>query len=452
LLTQVSSTGLRFFAQNVSFFVKIILLSFSSGIPFLLTLSTLSVWLSELGIRPSVIGLMALSTLPYCLKFVWGTVLDHLSIPYLSRWLGRRRSWALFSQLCLFGSIIAMGSTSPEDHLFWTSCFALMVCLFAALQDVIVEAYRIEITPKGLEGSSASATYLGFRLGMMASGAGALYLASWLSWFHVYALMACCLSVGMITCLLSKDPPASPLKVVSAHPKQGALPGSLPRGKPPLLTSFQEGIQALFDQYDWRIVCGFILLYKVGDTVLNVMNTPFLLSIGFSKLEIAQIAKFFGISAMICGGFFGGLLLNRFGIITGLLLCSALQILSCLMFFIQSLVGYNLWILTIVIGAENFTCGLGASAFIAYISSLCMPGHTALHFAVLTSIASLMRILLSGIAGIAADFLSWSAFFLLASLCCVPSMLFLFRYTAHFQNRFEQYQNQPVQKIAVNSM
>ncbi|MGL4824778.1 MAG: AmpG family muropeptide MFS transporter [Alphaproteobacteria bacterium] len=434
--TKIPTTKFRTLHQNISFFVKIILLSFSSGIPFLLTLSTLSVWLSELGIGPSVIGLMALSTLPYCLKFVWGAVVDRLSIPYLSRWLGRRRSWTLFSQICLFGSIVGMGATSPEEHLVWTACLALMVCLFAALQDVIVEAYRIEITPKGLEGSSASATYLGFRLGMMASGAGAIFLASWISWFHVYTLMACCLFVGMITCLLSRDPPGASLKVISPSSHQA------------LFASFKEGIQDLFSQYDWRIVCTFILLYKVGDTVLNVMNTPFLLSIGFSKLEIAQIAKFFGISAMICGGFFGGLLLNRFGIATGLLLCSVLQILSCLMFFIQSLVGYNLWILTIVIGAENFTCGLGASAFIAYISSLCLPGHTALHFAALTSVASLMRILLSGVAGIAADFFTWSTFFLLASLCCVPSMLFLFRYTAHFQNRFEQCRNQSVQKVA----
>ena len=410
------------------FLLRVIFLSFSSGIPFLLTLSTLSVWLSELGIKPSIVGLMAMSTLPYCFKFFWGAVVDRVSLPWFGAWMGKRRSWMLLSQLCLACSIIMLGATHPEQHLFFTAGLAFLVCLFAALQDVVVEAYRIEMTPKGFEGTSASATYLGFRLGMMASGAGALYLASWLSWFHVYALMACCLGVGVLTCLLSPNVAQAPLQLMKPAPQQ------MPE-KETLWASFLEGGRDLFQAYDWRIICGFILFYKVGDTVLNVMNTPFLLSIGFNKLEIAQIAKFFGISAMIFGGLFGGVLLNRFGILTGLLLCSALQILSCLMFFVQSLVGHNLWVLTVVIGTENFTCGLGASAFIAYISNLCQTNHVALHFAILTSVASLMRIMLSGLAGLAADVLSWDAFFLCASFCCVPSMLLLFQFTEHFQGK-----------------
>lgn len=440
-MTQDMTSGAHrlIFGHPLSFLLRVVLLSFSSGIPFLLTLSTLSVWLSELGIRPSVVGFMAMSTLPYCFKFLWGVVVDRVQLPLLGKWLGPRRSWTVLSQVCLAFAVILLGATHPDQHLFLTAGLAFTVCLFAALQDVVVEAYRIEMTPKGFEGTSASATYLGFRLGMMASGAGALYLASWLSWFHVYALMACCLGIGLLTCLSS---PTRPM------PSLALVPNPTESQESTLWDSFLKGGQALFEAYDWRVVCAFILFYKVGDTVLNVMNTPFLLSIGFNKLEIAQVAKFFGISAMIFGGFFGGVLLNRFGMLTGLLLCSALQILSCLMFFVQSLVGHNLWILTVVIGTENFTCGLGASAFIAYISSLCRPGHIALHFAILTSVASLMRILLSALAGLAADVLSWDTFFLLASFCCIPSMLLLFQCTQHFQIQFQSNPNKPFHKAA----
>ncbi|KAB2832462.1 MAG: AmpG family muropeptide MFS transporter, partial [Caedimonadaceae bacterium] len=154
-------------------------------------------------------------------------------------------------------------------------------------------------------------------------------------------------------------------------------------------------------------------------------------------LENAHVAKLFGISAMIIGGFVGGLFLNRFGILANLMLCAVLQILSSLMFFIQALVGYNLDVLIITIGVENLTCGLGAAAFIAYLSSLCSAPHTATHFALLSSFGSLARILLSMISGFLADILSWPGFFTFTAFSCIPCLLLLVHASHHFS--YQQY-------------
>lgn len=404
--------------------LAIFFLGFSSGLPFLLTLSTLSIWLKESGVSNTIIGLFVITTIPYTLKFVWGPLVDRIKIPGLTKILDHRRSWALFSQLILMVSLVMLGSSDPGHHIWMTALFAFCVAFSSALQDIVVEAYRIEVMNDEHIGASASSTYLGYRMGMLVSGAGALYLAHSLPWFTVYCLMAACVGIGLITTCLSPKLPPQTKKIPDMVPHLSFWNRIKSTYVPPL--------KDLLNTYDWRIVLTFILLYKVGDTVLNVMNTPFLLEIGFSKVEIAQVAKLFGISSMVMGGFFGGLLLNRFGILPCLLLCAMLQILSSLMFVIQALVGYNLSVLVITIGVENLTCGLGAAAFIAYLSSMCKQPHTASHFALLSSFGSMARIFLSILAGILADILPWEWFFMLTALACIPCLVFLINASQHF--------------------
>lgn len=406
--------------------LRIILLGFSSGLPFLLALSTLSVRLTEAGLNNTTLGLFTVATLPYTLKFILSPLVDQFRLPFLTQRLGKRRSWGILSQVFLAFALIGLGASNPHDQLWLTALITLIVCFFAAIQDIVLEAYRIETTENGYQGTAATATYFGFRLGMMTSGAGALYLASFIPWVEVYTLMACCLGIGLITLLVSPEPKISLIHLVApyAHPFWKNFK-----------TFFLKGLRDLIQRHDWRIVVIFILFYKVGDTVLNVMNMPFLVQLGFNKVEIAEIAKLFGITSMIFGGFFGGIILNRFGVPTGLIFCSGLQIVSCLMFFLQTLVGRNLAVLTVVIGIENFTCGLGASAFIAYLSSLCSLQYTAVHYAILSSVGSFARILLSSLAGWLADQVSWGAFFLLSALFCCPSMLLLLLFFTHFKEQ-----------------
>lgn len=414
--------------------LAIFFLGISSGLPFLLTLSTLSFWLTQSGVSKTAIGMFVIVTLPYTFKFLWGPLVDRYSLPIIGSLLGKRRSWALFAQVLLILSLVGLGDTDPKNHLLLTAFMAFLVALSSACQDIVVEAYRIEIVDEDQYGVAASSTYLGYRVGMLISGYGALYLSSFLEWSDVYSIMALFVALGMITVFLA---PRTQIMVQSAspHPKHREIPTHehLPsRFFKWLKVTFLPPLRELLQHYDWRVVLAFIFFYKVGDTVLNVMTTPFLIEVGYSTLEIANVAKLFGIAAMIVGGFLGGFFLTRFGILASLILCSALQILSSLMFLVQALAGYNLGVLTITIGVENFTCGLGAAAYIAYLSSMCSAPNTATHFALLSSFGSLARIVLSIIAGWLADQMSWSEFYLMTAFACIPCMILLAHSARHF--------------------
>lgn len=408
--------------------LAIFLFGFSSGLPFLLTLSTLTLWLKESGLNHKTIGLFVVATIPYTFKFLWGPMVDRIRIPLLFDLLGQRRSWALVSQLALIIMLLGLGNSDPKEYIFQTALWAFGVAFFSAIQDIAIESYRIEIIDENQKGSAASSTYLGYRIGMMVSGVGALYLAAIFSWQVAYMVMAALVMVGVIATFFSPSPPdftASPRTFLSKQSPYHQL-------KEWIRLTYGLPLKDLFQTLDWRIVLAFIVFYKVGDTTLSVMNTPFLVDLGFSKLEIANVSKFFGISAMMIGGIIGGVLLNRYGILACLILCAIFQIMTSLMFVVQTLAGCNLNVLIFTIGFENLSCGLGAASFIAYLSSLCRTPHTATHFALLSSFGSFARIILSVMSGFLADLLPWSLFFTFTAVASLPCLLLLIYASDHF--------------------
>lgn len=408
--------------------LSIFLFGFSSGLPFLLTLSTLTLWLKESGLNNKTIGLFVVATIPYTFKFLWGPMVDRIRIPFLFNLLGQRRSWALVSQICLAFMLLGLGASNPKEGILLTALWAFGVAFFSAIQDIAVESYRIEIIDEDQQGSAASSTYLGYRMGMMASGVGALYLATIYSWATAYMVMAALVGIGIFTTFFSLSPPN-----FTFSPESSVKKGSLYRQlKGWIKTTYGVPLKDLLRTLDWRVVLAFIFFYKVGDTTLSVMNTPFLVDLGFSKLEIANVAKFFGISAMVVGGIMGGLFLNRFGILPSLILCAILQIMTSLMFVAQTLVGCDLNFLILTIGFENLSCGLGAASFIAYLSSLCRMPYTATHFALLSSFGSLARIILSVCSGFLADLLPWSLFFTFTATASLPCLILLIYASHHF--------------------
>lgn len=413
----------------------ILFLSFSSGLPFLLTLATLHIWLKEVGLSKTAIGLFALVTLPYSLKFLWAPLLEHFKFPFFCDVLGRRKGWMLASQLILVPALIFLGSSNPAEHIIITAMAALLVSFCSATQDIVVEAYRVELLAEHEVGVGAGMSNLGYRLGMWVSGAGALYLASHFEWSLVYNFMAACMGVGIITTLLSHDPkvrldldfkPSSKIVALKKHRFVKTL-----QVFDQIKESFAHTMRFLRDQKEWPLIFVFIFFYKLGDTALNIMSAPFLLEIGFSKLEIAHVGKSFGISAMICGGLFAGLLLCHHTLRTVLVLCAGLQLLSSFMFACQAWVGHNIILLFGTIGLDNFSCGMGAAAFITYLSLLSSHRYAATHFAILTSFASLCRVLFSYGAGWAADHVTWISYFMLTSLACCPFFLLVLSQTQH---------------------
>lgn len=413
--------------------ITIIFLGFSSGLPFLLTLATLHAWLSEAGINKTMIGLFVIVTIPYSLKFIWAPLIDNLQVPLLCRLLGKRRGWLLTTQLGLMLSLGLLGFTDPHQNIYVTAIAALLVAFASATQDSVIDAYRVEILKPHQMGPGAGASSLGYRLGIWVSGAGALYLASRWDWTTVYWIMAACMIVGLITTFLASEPEINSqlqtcLETVN-HPSATAWHQ--------LSTWFSTSFTVIIQRTDIIVILLFIFFYKVGDTVLNTMTMPFLLELGFNKLEIAHVAKSFGIGTMIVGSMIGGGYLIRGSLSTALIVVAILQIFASIMFWVQAHVGYDITMLFITIGVENFSCGLGNAAFIVFLSSRCRIPHTATHFALLTSFGSFCRVSLSSLAGFMADQVTWAEFYSGAAILCLPLLILIISHRHAFEYKTE---------------
>lgn len=420
--------------------LAILFLGFSSGLPLALTFGTLSVWLTEAGVDKTTIGLFALMGVPYTFKFLWAPLVDRMPIPFLTRSLGRRRGWAVATQLALAAAILALGSTDPAQDPGLTALLAFVVAFCSASQDIVIDAYRVEILEERQFGAGAAMIVLGYRIGMLVSGAGALYLASYAGWQAAYALMAALMTVGLATILLNPEPRRAQSRESAeqeariAHYLQ-ARP-HLRGWKAQTLAWIYGAVISPFAEFmgrrGWALILLFILLYKFGDALAGVMSNPFYVELGFSKVEIANISKLFGLGATIIGGFIGGVMVNRLGIVRSLLLCGILQMLSNLMFVGLALTGYSLPMLTLTIAVENLSGGMGTAAFVAYLSGLCNVAYTATQYALLSSFMSFGRTLLSSSGGWLADHMSWPSFFLLTTAAALPGLLLLLWMTRRY--------------------
>jgi PAT family beta-lactamase induction signal transducer AmpG len=420
--------------------IAILFLGFASGLPLALTFGTLSIWLAEEGVSKTTIGLFALVGAPYTFKFAWAPLIDRLQLPFFTKRFGQRRGWALIIQLALMATIAGLGTVDPSTAPFLTAFFALLVVFFSASQDIVIDAYRVEILAENQYGAGAAMIVLGYRLGMLVSGAGALYLSSFYGWFATYIIMACLMTVGIITMLLNPEPQRSQSREsveLEDHMRKHLASRPHPRGSTArLLAWLYSAVACPFIEFmnrrGWLFILLFILLYKFGDALAGVMSNPFYLELGFSKIEIANISKLFGLAATIIGGILGGILVNRLGIMKSLLICGLLQMLSNLVFVLQAIAGHNLSMLVLTIGIENFSGGMGTAAFVAYLSSLCNMAYTATQYALLSSFMAFGRTLLSSSGGWLADNMTWVAFFIVTTAAAVPGLLLLVWMTRHY--------------------
>ncbi len=397
--------------------IAILFLGFSSGMPLLLTFSTLSIWLAEEGISKTTIGLFALVGMPYSLKFIWAPLIDRLRLPLLTRWLGRRRGWAILTQVALMIGITGLGGNDPANGAWAMAAWALFVTFASASQDVVIDAYRVEILEERQFGAGAAMIVAGYRLGMLASGAGALYLAEAVSWFWVYVAMAGLMAVGMLAILLNPEP------------GRGEIDSTAADGRTHPIKWLRDAVVEPFAEFlhrgGWLPILLFVVFYKFGDSLAGIMANPFYVEIGFSKAEIASVSKIFGLGATLVGGFLGGMLVMRRGIMQSLLWCGLLQMLSNLMFAVQAMVGHDISMLAVTIAVENVAGGMGTAAFVAYLSSLCNIAYTATQYALLSSLMALARTALSAPGGAVAESTSWVSFFLITTIAALPGLALL---------------------------
>lgn len=437
----------------------VMFLGFSAGLPLALSSSTLSVWMREVGVDLGTIGLFTLVGTPYTIKFLWAPVVDALDVPILSKLLGRRRGWLVLSQLMLMAAILILALSNPlYSPLVVVAGAALLVATASATQDILIDAFRVESLDKSEQAAGMASYVAAYRIGMLISTAGALYIVSGFevlgtgkdaAWSLGYAVMAVLCGIGLVTTLLATEPKRSEVTATDwqaqrpdvAHWRFGPFSALLkPIASRALNTRIGVTAYSAFSEFLMRdmavLALVFVVLYKFCDAFAGAMTAPFVIDLGFTRADYANIVKGVGLAATLVGGFAGGFVARAYPLVTCLWIGAFLQLVSNLVFVWLASVGTNHWALAACIIAENFTGAIGTVIFIAYLSSLCQsPLHTATQFALLTALAAVGRTYLSASAGYVAQSAGWQMFFLFSAAAAIPSMILLWwlQIKGHFE-------------------
>lgn len=403
--------------------LRMLTLGFSAGLPLLLVLGTLSFWLREAGIDRATIGFLSWVGLAYGFKWCWAPLVDRLPIPLLTRWLGRRRSWLLVSQLTIMGGIVGMAFNDPKVALMPVVWCALVVAFGSATQDIALDAYRIESADTTRQAALAAAYQTGYRLAMIWAGAGVLWIAAraetsnvvtyqHAAWQTAYMWMAASMLVGTLTVLLSAEPARKALP--PAKNIQEWLRSAL-------VEPFAEFIQ----RYRWQaaLILGLIAIYRISDVVMGIMANPFYVDMGYTKDEVAAVTKVFGVIMTLVGAFIGGAMSMRWGVMRVLMLGAVLSAASNLLFAWLGTRGHDLTALIWVISADNLSSGIASAAFIAYLSSLTNVQYSATQYALFSSMMLLLPKWLAGFSGVYVDKFGYGNFFVGTALLGVPVLL-----------------------------
>lgn len=453
--------------------IAVLFLGFSSGLPILLILKTLSAWLADVDVDKSTIGLFAFVFAPYTFKFIWAPFMDRMPLPPLTTIFGRRRGWLLPTQLCLMVAIFSLGQTDPSIDPLMTAAMAFLVAFFSASQDIVIDAYRIELLREDQLGAGAANVVTGYRIGMWVAGALALYIADIAGWSAAYTVMALLILVGVVTVLLTPEPDPVPgdqgllgpddqtagswqftpvVVTLALSAFIGVVIGDSYGLKPGLIggigialvlaallavfgksSTFREGAIEPYRDFFKRnglsiamVILAFISLFKASDVLLTLMANPFYLEIGFTKSQIAWVSGSFGFFVTFAGSYLAGLLIYRIGILASLWISGILMMASNLMFALQAYVGAHYGLFHVTIFIENLSGGMGTTAFVAYLASLCNRRYTAVQYALLTSFMQMLgKFLIVPSSGFLVEGMGWIMFFLISSLASLPALLLL---------------------------
>jgi len=399
-------------------------LGFSAGLPLLLVLGTLGFWLREAGIDRSTIGYLSWVALFYAGKWLWAPLVDRVPILFLTKRLGRRRSWLLVAQAIIIFGLIGMATTDPKQNLEPIVWFALLVAFGSATQDIALDAFRIESAKAQYQAALSASYQTGYRLAMIWAGAGALWLAARAetttgiylaeAWQFAYLCMALSISVGVVTTLLSPEPQAV------------LLPKARSAGQW-LQQTLIEPFADFISRYRWQafLILGLIAIYRISDVVMGIMANPFYVDMGYTKDEVAAVTKVFGVIMTLVGAFLGGLLTMRFGVMRVLLLGGILSAASNLLFAWLSTRGHDLNGLVWVISADNLSSGIASAAFIAYLSSLTNVQYSATQYALFSSMMLLLPKWLAGFSGVYVDTFGYEHFFIATALIGIPVLILI---------------------------
>ncbi len=484
-------------------------LGFSAGLPLLLIFSTLSVWLTEVGLERSSLTFFSWAALGYSFKFLWAPLVDLLPLPLLTARLGRRRSWMLVAQLAVILSIIAMSQVDIHagDHVsvVLMALAAVALGFSSATQDIVIDAWRIESAEAELQAMLSSMYIAGYRIAMIVGGAGALFLADlfgttkeayrYSAWQHTYLIMGALMMAGVVTTLCIAEPKVTRQSdhrfgvadyrrivlfflfcaavFVLAFFYGGQFFSGLPGGggmatflfevlrfgvslllaagaalvlirfgvveRRMVQVSYVDPVVDFFERYGAKVALVLLLMigcYRLSDIVLGVISNVFYVDMGYTKSQIAMVAKTFGVAMTLAGSFLGGILTIRSGVYSVLLIGAVGASLTNLLFMLLTTVdAQTAWLtahfgpswgvvmdveLYAVIGADNLVAGIATAAFVAFLSSLTDVSFTAVQYAIFSSLMTLIPKVIGGYSGTIVEAAGYNGFFLLTALMGVP--------------------------------
>ncbi|MDR1334067.1 MAG: MFS transporter [Holosporaceae bacterium] len=410
-------------------------IGFTCGIPFLLRLTILDLWLKDCGVSNTAIGFFTLLQWPFALKFLWAPFIEKVNFPVLSRLFGRRRGWAIASQLLLFLGLCGMSRASPESSMVTLMFFVSLVAFADGCQDMSLYAYQLDRARREMFGPIAGIFVFGYKTGMFFSKSITLYLAHYFGWNFAYASMAFSIFLCTFFILCIDEPQIQKTsamerieKMVESYEKKEKSHFEFVRFiKATIYECLICPFRIFMNRKDWIPTIFVIMLYRAGDRMVQKMAKPFYVDMGFSKLEIANVVQIFGTIAALVGGIVGGYLVKRFGIKRAMFLTGAIHAIGCLAYIVLFYAGHDVKTLYITVFIENTTCGALATTFIAFLYSLCNKDYAATQYALLWSFYELGGTIFRTFSGIISDILGWKNFFLFIPITFIPSLILIYR-------------------------
>jgi PAT family beta-lactamase induction signal transducer AmpG len=381
--------------------VAIMALGAASGFPNQLTESAMQAWLKDSGVNLATIGLLTYVSLPYLFKFLWAPLLDRYPLPLL----GRRRGWIFVTQIALAAAIAAFAVQNPATWLTPIAVCALTIAFFSATQDIVIDAYRTDVSQPSERGLAAAANNLGYRTTAWLASAFAFVVADWVGWRPAFLILA---GVMLLFCIATYMAP---------EPNYSQQP---PRT---LQESVLVPLRELLATPSAAALILLVVLFKVGDAFALRLFTPFMMDVGFSKTEIAVVLKAIFTTSSIIGAILGGVLMVRLGLLRSMLIFGVVQTLSNFLYYALALTGKNYVLMVIAVGVDNIAGSMGNIASVALIMALCDIRYSAFQYALLSAFALTPRYMLGGPAGYIAQHGGWDTYYVVSVLIAVPGLL-----------------------------
>lgn len=395
-----------------------------SGFTLMISGNSLNYWLAKENIDLQSIGIFASILLPYSINFLWAPVFDTIKLGTLGKILGRRLAWLIIIQMILAIFVFILSFLRPQDSLLLFAVVGFIIAFFSSAQDTILGALRTEIISKELQGPASGIYIFGYRIGMLISSSGAIYLSASMGWNKIYQLFALSIIVYSIILILSIRHLRKELDHDQIVSKQSL---SSPVTIHAIISFIKSVLQPVGSLSYIILIAIFLILYRLPDNFINVMINPFLLHLEYDEYEIASAGKFFGVISAIIGGVVASFIMKRKTILDSLLIFGIIHALAHTLFILQEIYGKNLLLLFMAIGFEGITGGMTMTAYIAFIASICQGKFRATQYSFFSSMMGLSRSIFPALSGYIVVKFGWHSFFVFITLATIPSLLFILK-------------------------